>query len=809
MKKKLLYFKQKLLNLKQIILKLDQKLLYFKQNLLKIILLVVLFLSFFFFEKFWVGLLNTYWVNPIMSKMNNQVYLWIIPYALFLVFYYYYVFVNEKIVNKRRFLSLLALELVFFICYFSGNWDYYRYSNVLVFPLILETIFIIKCYFNRNRGNDASGQLSFELETSVIIGEKSDTLSSSDSYKRTNFIKQVSSLLKNNFHEENCFAIGVTGSWGTGKTSFINSIKHQLKGDKTINIMVFFPWKSNSKDQIITDFFESFTSTISKFAPEIVPFIDDYTMSLLDKCESSFIKTTLLFTKLFRKKLSKKELYDSITKTLQRIKSHTIIIIDDIDRLDPNEVVEVLRLIRNTANFPYVQFLVAYDKDYILNSLVSLKIQNPNEFLEKIFNLELVLPKFEERVICTELNERLNKLLKAYIDVEHYKDKIIDMLFVINNDEDDDKFETNYLVPKILKTQRDVIRFCNSFKILLTVLGDRIKEQEINYSDLFYLELLRYSYFDVYSCLRDRPLHLLGITTNGVYFLSDSNNNNIVINKKMNGPQVIHDYFKERNLYDSQIIYSVLSLLFKGMAMYDSIQTCRSYEKYFAFRNNDLILTQVEMVNLLSEYGTPSFLEEAESLYSKKNPMEFYYQFSYCLSSLLIFQRDYAENNQDETLQFRLDYQVIYNAMTYLIEFANIGLRNEIIKAIIPHIENLVFYSPDQLRMLLNMINIPELGDDNELQTLIKGLFESLLLKPNLNEKINNNNQTEYVRIIKEWLEQSNRKLLFSNNITSLLDSLERDQKDDNTLTLNSNILKEIQIQYFSSIENKCSKEGF
>ena len=81
--------------------------------------------------------------------------------------------------------------------------------------------------------------------------------------------------------------------------------------------------------------------------------------------------------------------------------------IDDIDRLDKHEIIEVVRLIRNTANFHNTFFLVAYDRDYVINALGHLNEHNHHQFLEKIFQMELNLPAYDKSILTKELYNRL------------------------------------------------------------------------------------------------------------------------------------------------------------------------------------------------------------------------------------------------------------------------------------------------------------------------------------------------------------------------------------------------------------------
>lgn len=60
------------------------------------------------------------------------------------------------------------------------------------------------------------------------------------------------------------------------------------------------------------------------------------------------------------------------------------IFIDDLDRLEGDELFEVLRLIRVTANFRNMVFVVAYDREYICNVLNQSKnIERAEEYIQK------------------------------------------------------------------------------------------------------------------------------------------------------------------------------------------------------------------------------------------------------------------------------------------------------------------------------------------------------------------------------------------------------------------------------------------
>lgn len=71
-------------------------------------------------------------------------------------------------------------------------------------------------------------------------------------------------------------------------------------------------------------------------------------------------------------------------------------LIDDTDRLDADEAVEVLRLIRKAADFPLVSYVVCFDAKILSKQvLTALSIDDGREYLERIFQDVIHIPPQE------------------------------------------------------------------------------------------------------------------------------------------------------------------------------------------------------------------------------------------------------------------------------------------------------------------------------------------------------------------------------------------------------------------------------
>ncbi|MBK7684509.1 MAG: AAA family ATPase [Bacteroidetes bacterium] len=187
------------------------------------------------------------------------------------------------------------------------------------------------------------------------------------------------------------FAIGINGAWGSGKTSFINLLKSKLKKEDLVEIN-FNPWNSNSPNAIIQDFFDTLQEGIRPFHSSLSRLLASYSKKLVKLNDNKTTQAILTSINTLFGDDSLNKLYDEINISLNKIDNKIIVYIDDLDRLDKDEIVEVIRLIRNTANFHNTYFIVSYDRAYVVNALKMHSSYSEYQYLEKIFQIEVTLP---------------------------------------------------------------------------------------------------------------------------------------------------------------------------------------------------------------------------------------------------------------------------------------------------------------------------------------------------------------------------------------------------------------------------------
>lgn len=681
----------------------------YRTNFLKIVLYVALFFSWFIFKDIWYDIINKVWVIPVMSKLSgillNAIF---ITFTFLLAVYYYFTCKKERSVSVYRLVLISIIAFVYINCIVSQNWNYtyiikslgFSYSDIVLFPLLGEIIFLIILYRDRQKIKIKNAGLEFEK----ILEDKEN-----DNYQRDNYIASISSLLLHTFDDNMSFAIGVTGIWGSGKSSFINLLINKIKRDVDV-IIEFKPWFCKSPTDIIDEFFKIYQNSISPYAPNIMKLIRGYAKSLMDIEPSPLIKWTNFFLDQNANKDSKTQ-YDTIVKELKSLKLKVVIIIDDLDRLNKDEIMEVLHLIRNGANFPYTQFLVAYDKKYVTESLSKNNVPRPAEYLAKIFNTEITLPKVEEKVICEQLHKRLIFIL---VEFNLSPDEIEKLAYTNRRIKDG----IIYLIPKLLYSMRDVIRFSNALRLNLQPFKKEIKNKtEINVSHFFYLELIRYSFPEIYEVLRDNP---------GKILTEDFKEKVYRYARSINDPEKhpIDTIIASEHQEMKSEIHFLLLILFGGEKQLGNnhcIWHMKSYIKYFAYRVDSHILTLIEMVEALEEEDS---LTKIKKICQNKFPDELNAKLHQCLL--------YVNQSQ-------LSYKKVYKFIRQAVLNDKDLFEKEIKNAIESHINEMKVTSFDHLDNLLCLWqDILEYSPSSLSSATHRKVLMTLLFKDNLSLILHN-----------------------------------------------------------------------
>lgn len=312
-----------------------------------------------------------------------------------------------------------------------------------------------------------------------------------------NYVNDLLALMPKSRLKNESLAIGISGDWGSGKTSFLKSMQKQMNAD--YRVISFNPWTCTDKEQIIFQFFALMRNKIDDNDLQLQDTIRKYRDIVLDVD----IHPSLTFLAKILHSNKQEETLDFLKDKIEEAISVNgakpfAIFIDDLDRLEGNELFEVLRLIRITANFRNVVFIVAYDRDYICNVLNESKnIKRAEEYIQKIFQLEVSLPKFEEETLLDVFMEEIVRITSF----DKNKAARLRQLFIQLLNVEGLSF-TDF-VPNF----RQARRFANIFSLNFKSILARTKDFVVR--DFIGIELLHFAFPDIHRKLMYKPTTLL------------------------------------------------------------------------------------------------------------------------------------------------------------------------------------------------------------------------------------------------------------------------------------------------------------
>jgi hypothetical protein len=302
--------------------------------------------------------------------------------------------------------------------------------------------------------------------------------------------KEILLSMQNDLDSRGAIVYSLEGKWGTGKTSFLELIKERATDTKLV-YKEYKAWLQDSESNIRDDFFK-FLAEIAQdqISTQTANKILNYANSLkqLDNKLVNFLMS------LFDRKPDQAR-YEEIEEDLKHSEKHILIVIDDLDRLNREEILEVLKIVRSSANFPYLAFLLLYDRSYIN------KIIENEKYLEKIVNCEFKLPGYSTEKMSLELvnnfteNFPSNSLRLDSIEVDDQK---ISSFICVNHS----------IINQILRTIRDQKRFFKSLRLkYLLFFKTKSYGKENNTIiawTLLLLELIQYESPEIFEKIKNR-----------------------------------------------------------------------------------------------------------------------------------------------------------------------------------------------------------------------------------------------------------------------------------------------------------------
>lgn len=481
---------------------------------------------------------------------------------------------------KDRFLSLIRVDIavgLLTILTFVGA-TYTNVNSALgldYFSLLSMALIVQICIDGKKLWNKrwSTGTIYRIRRLHYITEQPQEGL---DRKVRADYAKKVVAWLFNTDISESSFAVGITSEWGSGKTSFLLDMTKAMK-DKCY-MVDFRPWHCQEPDQIVNEFFELFRKKIKDVYSPLQKPIIRYAQLLSEVDVPKYVNP--LFKMIPEMGHTIEKYKSKIENGLKQIDKPIVVTIDDMDRLAADEMFEVLRLIRNTAAFPNLIYVVCYDKDYVVRQIQNKGITESDLYLEKIFPLELSLPKTEEETL-----------------IETFRRSLIDMHF-LNGKHDSLRnrmtAEDELMLVRLLPTYRKIKRFSRVLMTNTMFVIEKVGRKNINLYDIFLIELLHFCMQDGYVLLRDRPEELLNVemdigTRQARYVLKKDILQEDTMERLLN---------RTLDRYESELLQKCFKM--RGGEKTHYLVYVDSYQNYFCMATPDAMITKSEFSKIVS-----------------------------------------------------------------------------------------------------------------------------------------------------------------------------------------------------------------
>ena len=328
-----------------------------------------------------------------------------------------------------------------------------------------------------------------------------------DVFQRWPFSKQIAHVIRDR-KGTGSLVVGLYGSWGEGKTTVLNFVEHALKEEENVVVVRFNPWRFGNEETLIRSFFEVLATAIGeKLSTRWEDLGGDLRKYAKGVSFGAFgAKLNADDALKAATDVGLEGIRDRLGKALAETGTRVVVVVDDIDRLDKQEVHAVFRLVKLSADFDGVTYLLAFDPDVVAASLQdrygSVKSDAGRDFLDKIVTVPLQIPPARPSALLEMAVDIINEAIAlAGVEVED------DAAFV--------RAFYDGIIPA-LRTPRAARRYGNALLFALPILAG-----EVNATDQMLIEGMRVVYPALYEHVRSHPeLYATNHPTQGFDFSS-------------------------------------------------------------------------------------------------------------------------------------------------------------------------------------------------------------------------------------------------------------------------------------------------
>jgi len=292
--------------------------------------------------------------------------------------------------------------------------------------------------------------------------------------------------------------IALNGPWGSGKSSAVNLVRHHLDVDVKagkIAIIDFACWWFRGEEALALAFFRALDAGLSPTLGK-----------KLKKLGARLLKTGTVLggaadlagaggfggvvgrvMEWFSGSKSVEQLHAELSTALREQKRRFLIVIDDIDRLSPDEALLIFRLVKSVGHLPNVMYFLVYDRP-LAENIVSERFPSEGpHYLEKIVQAAFELPEPMDMSFRWHLLVKIKEICGEPQEERRFMNIFHDG------------------IAPAMRTPRNVVRFTNLLALTWPAVAG-----EIDLADFTALEMLRLLHPKIYRSVRQNKYPLCG-----------------------------------------------------------------------------------------------------------------------------------------------------------------------------------------------------------------------------------------------------------------------------------------------------------
>lgn len=308
------------------------------------------------------------------------------------------------------------------------------------------------------------------------------------------------------------YVLGLHGAWGSGKTTAMNFVRHFVEvangtEDVPLELVDFQPWMVSGQQDLMASFFRVLADRLrppSDYVKRAITLAGTAAKTAVDPLVKAAVTLAVAAHptdtvainaggELAKRAMNQtvdawlaeptlQAAHDDLARKLRESGRRFLVMIDDIDRLEPGEIRSIMQMVKSVGQLPNVIYFLAYDRRVVWRALAEREARKEGEptFTEKIVQHEVELPHATRRALLRKL-DRETQFILSTIKASHRWNEIVQSG-----------------IYRWIRYPRDVIRFSNGLRFAWPPLMN-----EVDPADVMAMEGLRLFEPEIFDWIRD------------------------------------------------------------------------------------------------------------------------------------------------------------------------------------------------------------------------------------------------------------------------------------------------------------------